>query len=994
MAKKKISATEDLVKPISTSVKMESNIKTNPFLIVGLGASAGGLEALTAFFSSVPNGMNMAFVIVQHLDPTHKSLMVELLRKHTEMQVMEVIDNTIVVPNNIYVIPPNKDMAIYNGILRLLEPSAARGFRKPIDFFFKSLAEDQQEKAIGIVLSGTGTEGTLGLKDIKGQGGLSVVQDPKTAKYDGMPRNAINAGSEDFVLPVKEIPAALVKYANNRLFKSESESSLASTTNQLLEKVFILLRNETGCNFGDYKNSTVIRRIEKRMALNQIDKLDNYIKYLQKNKVEIKKLFDELLIGVTSFFRDKEAYNALEEIIIPEIIKNKSDGETIRIWVAGCSTGEEAYSLAILFDEAISKQDKYLKIQIFASDLDERAINTARQGVYPETIFSDLTQDRLNKYFKVELNTYRINKEIRDKVIFSKHNLIKDPPFSKQDMVSCRNLLIYFNVEAQKKVFAIFHYALNPEGILFLGSSESLGEYADLYEVLDRKNKLFKHKKVNKNKIPDIGYLFREPTNLKTTAAIITPKREHLASLAKITEQFLLDNYAPACAIINSKGEAVYFAGNTGKYLQPSPGEARLNIVDMAREGLKTDLRAIISKIRKSKVTEIRKDVNVKTNNSYEVIDLCLRPLKDFFQEEDYFMLTFEDQNKKFVPSTEIKTLQLDDTTEVQALEQELIATKEYLRSTIEELEVSNEELKSSNEELQSSNEELQSTNEELETSKEELQSVNEEIGTVNTELQGKIDELAQAYDDMNNLLASTEIGTIFLDANLKIKRFTPPMSKIINLIQSDIGRPVQHLSSNLIYEGIVEDAKKVLDKLSPFQAAVMSNDGTWYQMQIMPYRTSLNVIEGVVITFVDITNEKSLSVELNEIKENYEHLLELTKTTVYTQDKNLVYTSMANKRENFQINTLIGKTDVDFFTKEDAKKLENIKKKVLVTKLPSRETISLVIGESVRYIDLTVRPIIVGLKITGIACTSTDITDLFQVEKQLKEFNKKMNGN
>lgn len=994
MAKKKTSTPEDLVKPISTSVKTDTIKKINPYLIVGLGASAGGLEALKEFFSSAPNVMNMAFVIVQHLDPTHKSLMVELLGKHTEMQVMEVKDNTIVEPNNVYVIPPNKDMAIYNGVLKLLEPSAARGFRKPIDFFFKSLAEDQQEKAIGIILSGTGTEGTLGLKDIKGLGGLSIVQEPETAKYDGMPRNAINAGAEDFILPVNKIPEALIKYANNRMFKYESESLLASSTNQLLEKVFILLRNETGCNFGDYKNSTVIRRIEKRMALNQIDKLDDYIKYLQKNKEEIKKLFDELLIGVTSFFRDKDAYNAVEEIVIPEIIKNKLDGETIRIWVAGCSTGEEAYSLAILFDEAISKQSKYLKLQVFASDLDERAINTARQGVYPETIYSDVTPERLKKYFQVELNNYRINKEIRDKVIFSQHNLIKDPPFSKQDMVSCRNLLIYLNIEAQKKVFAIFHYALNPDGILFLGSSESLGEYADLFEVLDRKNKLFKHKKVHKNKIPDIGYLFREPTNLKTTTAIITPKREHLGNLTKITEQFLLDNYAPACTIINGKGEAVYFAGNTGKYLQPSPGEARLNVVDMAREGLKTDLRAIISKIRKSKETEIRRDVNVKTNDSYEVIDLCLRPLKDFFPEEDYFMLTFEDQNKKFVPSTETKTLKVDDTTEVQALEQELIATKEYLRSTIEELEVSNEELKSSNEELQSSNEELQSTNEELETSKEELQSVNEEIVTVNTELQGKIDELAQAYDDMNNLLASTEIGTIFLDANLKIKRFTPQMTKIINLIQSDVGRPIQHLSSNLIYEGIVEDAKKVLDKLIPFQAAVMSNDGTWYQMQIMPYRTSMNVIEGVVITFVDITNEKTLSVELTEIKENYEHLLQLTKTTVYTQDKNLVYTSMVNKEKYFQTNALIGKTDIDFFTKEDAKKMESIKKNVLKTKKASRESISLIIGKSIRYFDLTVRPIIVDSKITGIACTSTDITDLFQAEKQLKEFNIKMNGN
>lgn len=994
MAKKKTSIANNVAKQDSAKDKKVSTNKTHPFLIAGMGASAGGLEAFKAFFSAAPKNMGMAFVIVQHLDPTHKSLMVQLLKSHTDMEVKEVKDKTKVLPNNVYVIPPNKDMAIFNGVLHLMEPSAARGFRKPIDFFFRSLAEDQQEKAIGIVLSGTGTEGTLGLKDIKGQGGLSIVQDPETAKYDGMPRSAISAGVEDFILEVKNIPEALVKYANNRTFKPVGKTEIISTNNELLEKIFILLRNETGCNFGDYKSSTVIRRIEKRMALNQVDKLETYLKYLQKNKEELRKLFDELLIGVTSFFRDKEAYDAVEEKIIPQIIKDKIDGDTIRIWVAGCSTGEEAYSLAILFSEAINKQAKSLKLQIFASDLDERAINTARQGIYPETICTDVSPERLRRYFTAESNTYRITKDIRDKIIFSQHNLIKDPPFSKQDMVSCRNLLIYLNIEAQKKVFAIFHYALNPEGILFLGSSESLGEYANLFEVIDRKQKLFKRKKVHKNKIPDIGHLFREPASLKTTPIIATPKPEQTGSLAKITEKLLLDNYAPACAIINIKGDAVYFSGNTGKYLQPSPGEARLNIVDMARKGLKTDLRTIISKIRKSKTIEIRKNINVKTNGSYQIIDLCLRPIKYLTEEDEYFMLTFEGQNITTTAEvSEVKSKHPDDTSELLALEQELTATKEYLRSTIEELEVSNEELKSSNEELQSGNEELQSTNEELETSKEELQSVNEEIVTVNTELQGKIDELAQAYDDMNNLLASTEIGTIFLDSDLKIKRFTPSMTKIINLIQSDVGRPVQDLSSNLIYEGIVEDAKKVLEKLSPFQAAVKSNDGSWYQMQIMPYRTSMNVIEGVVITFVDITEEKSLLEELNQVKENYDHLLELTQTSVYTQDTKLVYTSAFFQGTDFQSSTMIGKTDKDFYSKEDAKKLETIKKKVLKTKKPSRDVISLTIREKTRFYDLTVRPIILDSKITGIACSSTDITELTQAEKQLEEINKKTNG-
>ena len=918
--------------------------QSSEFLVVGMGASAGGLETLEEFFKATPSNPGMAFIIVQHLDPTHKSLMVHLLKSHTDMPVTEVKDNTMVVPNHVYIIPPNRDMAIFNGVLHLMEPTAARGFRKPIDFFFRSLAEDQGEKAVGIILSGTGTEGTLSLKNIKGHGGLSIVQDPKTAKYDGMPRSAIAAGVQDFILPVKDMPELLLKYAKNRKFKPQEIPEKTTTAKELLEKVFILLRNETGCNFSDYKDTTVIRRIEKRMALNQIDKLENYIKYLQNNREEIQKLFKELLIGVTNFFRDKEAFEAIEKTVIPQLIRNKKDGGTIRIWVPGCSTGEEAYSLAILFDDAIEKQDKNIKIQIFASDLDENAIDFARQGVYPQSISVDISPAYLAKYFHGDSTTFRIKKEIRDQIVFAEHNLIKDPPFSKLDMVSCRNLLIYLNVEAQKKVFAIFHYALNLEGILFLGSSESLGEYDSIFEVLDRKHKIFKHKDIKLDRAPDIGHLFHEPSALKNIAAPIT-KRDLKDTLATLTEKLLLANYAPACAIIDEKGDAVYFAGNTGKYLQPSPGEARLNIVDMAREGLKADLRTLISKVRKSGKTEIRTNIKVKTNDTLQLIDLCIRPLDQIDSENVLMMVTFEDLDKIPSKGTETKPVRPEEASELLALEQELTATKEYLRSTIEQLELSNEELKSSNEELQSSNEELQSTNEELETSKEELQSVNEEIVTVNTELQGKIDELAQAYDDMNNLLASTEIGTIFLDSNLIIKRFTPSMSKIINLIRSDVGRPIEHLSSNLIYDGIAEDVKKVITKLAPITRSVKSVDGIWYLMQIMPYRTSENVIEGVVITFVDITQEKLLAEQLKEVKENYEHLLEMTKTVVYTQDKNLVYTSMAHVHPDFEFRTLLGKTDSDFFNKEDALLLNQTKKLVLDTGTPHRNTVCLKIG-------------------------------------------------
>ncbi len=986
MATKKAPAPKPVLKKTSTKKTGESKPKENNFLIVGMGASAGGLEAFKEFFQSMPDTPNMAFVLVQHLDPTHKSLMVPLLKNHTKMTVSQVKDNTKVVPNQVYMIPPNKDMTIFNGILHLMDPTAARGFRKPIDFFLRSLAVDQNEKAVGIILSGTGTEGTLSLKDIKGNGGLSLVQDPITAKYDGMPRSAIAAGAQDFILPVNEMPEMLLKYAKNRKFEPEEKSIPVSTPNELLEKVFILLRNETGCNFSDYKSSTVIRRIEKRMALNQIGKLEDYIKHLQKNCDEVLKLFNELLIGVTSFFRDAAAYETLEKTAIPQIIENKKDGDTIRIWVPGCSTGEEAYSLAILFDEAIRKQTKGLRVQLFASDLDGNAINIARQGAYPDTIAPDVGSERLFRYFRGGTHSYRIKKDIRDQIVFAEHNLIKDPPFSKLDMVSCRNLLIYLNVAAQQKVFSIFHYALNPEGILFLGNSESLGDYADLFEVLDRTHKVFKFKNRKPGKIEDIGHLFREPVSLKTKA-IVPQKREWRNNLAGLTEKMLLADYAPACAIINGKGDALYFSGNTGKYLQPSPGEAKLNIIDMAREGLKIDVQSLIYKGKKSGKSETRKNVKVRTNASEQMIDLTIRPMVQTAVEDDYWMVTFKDvkaaPRKMDETSTKKST---DEITELYALEQELAATKEYLQSTIEQLEISNEELKSSNEELQSGNEELQSTNEEMETSKEELQSVNEEIITVNTELQGKIDELAQAYDDMNNLLASTEIGTIFLDAELRIKRFTPSIAKIINLIKTDVGRPIEHLTSNLIYDGIVHDAEKVLDTLIPMQKSVEGRDDIWYKMQIKPYRTGENVIEGTVITFIDITQEKHTEAQLQEAKKKYEYLLGMTKTIVFTQDKDLKYTSIANIHPDFQYKNMIGKTDAEFFTREDAEKLETIKKKVLKTGKPEREIISLKIGNKVYFYDLLVRPVLEDDKIMGIACIFIDVTELMTAESKLEE--------
>ncbi len=960
------------------------------FLIVGIGASAGGLEAFKSFFESLPSNPGMAFIVVQHLDPTHKSMLSDLLSKYTKMKVMEVKDRTKVEPDHVYVIPPNKDMAILDGVLHLMTPVEERGHRRPIDFFLKSLADDQKERAVGIIFSGTGTEGAISLKKIKGEGGLTLVQDPTTAKFDGMPRSVVTAGAADFILKAKAMPEQLIKYmANLNINHLINEPKTIIPTN-VLEKIFILLRNSTGCNFNNYKGNTIIRRIEKRMAINQIEKLDDYLKYLQKTPEEVHLLFKELLIGVTNFFRDSEAFEDVNKKAISHIIKQKLSGDIIRVWTAGCSTGEEAYSLAMLFNEAISKQKKDLRLQLFASDIDEDAINRARVGIYTETIAADVNPSRLQRFFKVEKQAYRIKKEVRDQVIFAVHNILKDTPFSKLDMISCRNLLIYLNTEAQQKIFATFHYSLNPNGILFLGNSESLGECSDFFTTLDRKHKLFLRKNVKLGINPKIDFSITNIAAHKIPISLAKTGKPHFENIGGITERLLLSKYGPACCIINRKDDAVYFSGNTGKYLQPSPGEARFNVVDMAREGLKSDLRIIIAKARKTNKQEERNDVKVKTDDNLETIKLKVMPFIPFESNEKYLMIIFEELSKDVIQKsiTKANTSKLEHTSEINALEQELHSTKEYLRSTIEELEVSNEELKSSNEELQSSNEEMQSTNEELETSKEELQSLNEEMITMNNELQEKIDELAHSYNDMNNLLSSTEIAIIFLDRKLIIRRFTPATANIIHLIPSDIGRPLNDLSSNLYYHNLVMDSKEVLDKLVPIKKNVESNNNTWYQMQISPYLTSTNLIDGVVLTFVDITEEKYVQETLIKTKEQYEELMKHTNTLIYEQDKHLKYTKMVNSPPHYSIEDVIGKTDKELLMhKEEAEILEKLKKKVIRNKIAERREVMMTLNSKETYFDLMVRPVTNDKnEITGIVCIATDITDFKNTENNLAQ--------
>ena len=841
------------------------------FPIVGIGASAGGISAFGAFFSAMSSEVdpNMAFVIVQHLAPDHKSILTEIIQKYTKMKVYEVQDGMQVKPNCTYIIQPNYDMAFINGKLQLLEPSMSRGHRLPIDFFFRSLAQDQQSKAIGIILSGTGSDGTQGVKAIKEEGGMVIVQKPDTAEYDGMPSSAIATGLVDFELAPAEMPAKIIAYATNSLsIINTFELSPSQKYENELNKIFIILRSNTGHDFSQYKANTINRRILRRMALQQIDKLEEYVKYLQKTPLEIEALFHELLIGVTNFFRDPEAFLALERVI-PKLFMNKSINDTIRVWVTGCSTGEEAYSIAILIKEHMLSIGQNYTVQIFATDIDPKAIAKARAGIYPTDIAVDVSAQRLSRFFKAQSNegTYHIDKSIRDMLIFSEQNLIKDPPFSKLDLISCRNLLIYLTASLQKKIIPLFHYALNPGGILFLGSSETIGEYENLLAVVDSKSNIYERKEyVTHSHTIGMSKIF--PTNDSTRLS--TPQlvdKEIPASkmpLKELTEHALLDYVIYAATLVNDKGDILYLHGKTGTYFELPSGEPSVNnVIKMARKGLQRGISIALHKAVQTKEIVHSLDLKVKVNKNFVKVNISVIPLDRGITRTDtspLFLVVFEDvslsqEEEKELAAKEINISESDAGIRIETLTKELQDQEEFLKTANEKLETSNEELKSFSEELQSMNEELQSTNEELETSKEELQSVNEELSTVNTELQIKVMDLSRSNNDMNNLLAGTDIGTVFVDQKLCILRFTPALTKIINLLASDLGRPLNHIASNFIaYDSLMLDIQGTLDTLVPKEIELQTLDGKWYMMRIQPYRTLDNIIEGAVITFVDIT--------------------------------------------------------------------------------------------------------------------------------------------
>ncbi|GAA4365629.1 chemotaxis protein CheB [Hymenobacter saemangeumensis] len=867
------------------------------FPVVALGGSAGSLSAFEQFFQAMPADTGMAFIVISHLAPDQDSQLAQVVQHFTRMQVMEATDGLRVRPNRVYVIPPGVDMSMLHGTLLLFAPSAQAGRRLPIDFFFQSLAKDARERAVAIICSGLGSDGTIGLKMVMENFGMVMVQSPDTAEYDSMPRSAIATEFVDYILPAHQLPGRLLEYVNKpvhlRPRREEPESD--SKPAHALQKIFLLIRAQTGHDFSFYKRNTVFRRIERRMNSHQIKEFTHYVRYLQENPAEVEALFKELLIGVTKFFRDQEAFEMLKVRLMP-VLRQKPADSTIRVWAPGCSTGEEAYSLAITLLECLELMEptRYLKIQIFATDLNADGIDVARVGMYPENIAADVSPERLRRYFTKVDSFYQIRKEVRDLVVFAVHNINKDAPFTKLDLLVCRNLLIYLSAELQKTLLPVFHYALNSGGLLFLGPSENLTGFQDLFQPLDVKWKISLRLETSS----PLTRLFYFPTAMVRHQAPPSPATGSMnptsprkdGPFAALVQKLLLRQYTPPAVVINNKGEILYVNGRTGRYLEPAPGLGGLNLFDMTREELSYEVSGAVFRATSTRETVEVENVRVKTEAGIQLLRITVKYLEEPEQLAGLLLVVFEDQPTPRKVRLGKATIGADISRDavVASLEKELQFTKHRLQNTIEEMESSVEELKSTNEELQSANEELQSTNEEAMTNKEEMQSLNEELMTLNMQYLSKTEELSQAANDMKNLLDATEIATIFLDHDLVIKRFTPSINRIVSLLPSDLGRPITHFAPHLRYERLLKDLQQVLDRLVTVEANIQTTDGAWFAMRILPYRTLDNYISGAVITFTDITALKTLETQLQESTALAESIVETVREPLLVLDRNL----------------------------------------------------------------------------------------------------------
>ncbi|SLN67415.1 Blue-light-activated protein [Roseovarius gaetbuli] len=851
--------------------------------VIGLGASAGGLQALTDFFEAMPDKAGMAFVVIHHVDPNHKSLMADLLSKHTKMAVELAADCTPVKPDHVYIIPPKEFLWIENGVLRLMEPPEPRGMRLPIDFFLRSLAEDQKQSAVAVILSGTGSDGTAGLRNIKENGGMVLVQEPKESAHDGMPRSAIATGSVDHVLPVAEMHAVISNYVAHPYIKQgASTKTMGENARGALSRIITVLKAHTPINFECYKEGTLLRRIERRMALRHLENLADYLALLKDSPEEAEKLCADLLISVTAFFRDREVFEYLAEHVIRDLVVDCAPGKPIRIWVPACATGEEAYSLAMLMIEKIEALRKDVKLQVFASDVDEHALSIARAGVYPDSIVGDVSPERLNRFFEQEDHSYRVKPELREAVVFAHQNILADAPFSKLDLISCRNLLIYLNQQAQERVIQMFHFALNEGGLLFLGSSETANNHEVYFKPVSKKHRLYKRVGGGLHRNFDFP-ITTNPVFGPTTPALRSAEASRGLRLAELSNKLLVDRYAPAAVLIDARMETLFVQGPADQYLKVPTGEASQDLLDMARDGLRAKLGSTIRRAFKTDQDVTASGTVTRAGHNVPVSIAAYPMVVDGIK---LVLVTFAD-TPVIKASIDSEEGPKDSALHTQ-FEQELEATRLELQNTIREYELSTEELKASNEEAMSMNEEFQSTNEELETSKEELQSLNEELTTVNTELQQKVEDERHLTDDLNNLLSSSGIATLFLDRDLKIMRFTPATRQLFNVIANDVGRPFSDITGKIDDPKLLEDAVTVLQDLTPSELEVRADGDKWFIRRILPYRTQDGKIDGVVITFSEVTDLKALQQAYEGALQFAEAIIGTVREPMLVLDENL----------------------------------------------------------------------------------------------------------
>jgi len=843
------------------------------FAVVGIGFSAGGWPALLQIVKGIEPDSGMAFVVILHLSPDFESNASEVISSSTKMRVKQVNGPTLIEPDNIYILPPSKLIRMYDGHLDVRDFERPIGSQVAIDTFFRSLAEAHKHCAFAIVLSGTGVDGAAGIKNIKDQGGVTLVQHPSEAAFSDMPQAAIATGAVDFVLGAAEIPAKLVSLWQNaqeielpQITREDLMSAEPVTPDQpgsfdqQLHDILLLLRSRSGHDFRQYKRATVIRRIERRMQVRCVSTLAAYRGILESDNDEHVALLKDMLIGVTNFFRDPDAYQALEKDVLPDIFQNKQGDDQIRVWVPACSTGEEAYSLAMLFENQASLNANPPQLQIFASDIDARAIGFARAASYPSSIVTDVPPEYLGQHFTREENRYVIRKAVRDKVLFAEHNLLRDPPFSKIDLISCRNLLIYLNRDAQAHLFDIFHFALNPGGFLFLGSSESAEVASHLFTPVDKKERIYRVKALSRitHFTPALA---AGPRPRISEAIAVKPPKKRTVSFAEI-HQRVLAQYAPPSIVINFDYEIVYISDRAGQYLQIKGGEPSRNALNLILPELRLELRTAVFQAMQIRKSVEARQVRILRDSKTYFVNMTVRPFNDEAAGGEFMLVLFDEVEQTMSESATGAEENSSNKVLLQ-LEEELQRTKQQLQETIEHSEVSNEDLRASNEELQAINEELRSATEELETSKEELQSLNEELVTVNYELKNKIDETSKANDDLNNLIASTDIATIFVDRGMRIKRYTPRAANIFNIIPSDIGRSLFDITHRLAYDELGQDVKATLSSLLPSEREVRSNDGHYYIARHLPYRTMDDHIEGAVITFFDITGRREMEERL-----------------------------------------------------------------------------------------------------------------------------------